>query len=237
MHGAMANATQSIDNIIDPCATAESQIHPYLTPFLLPPCSNPTPLHHTPPSHLTPFTFWPPKLIYHAPERGTFLVPDAHSLPLSFSSCSIDTEFCSAIPRALLCQTTLLVILPIFFRVSMCRCRHVRWFSQRAALKMVSINRRWTPAEMLDLKMSWTATRITIFGRRDVSHGHASERQRAAPHSWNAPDKQGPPEEDGGVAMVNVLIINVPVEDENCWTFTENTCQKCVSHASRLMTS
>ena len=87
---------------------------------------------------------------------------------------------------------------------------------------MVSINRRWTPAEMQDLKMSWTATRITIFGRRDVSHGHASERHRAAPRSWNAPDTQGPPEEDGAVTMVNALIFNVPVDDENCRTFMEN---------------
>ena len=60
MHGAMANATQSIDNIIDPCVTAEDQLHP----FLLPPCSNPTyaiqPNATTPHTSVTRVTSWSP---------------------------------------------------------------------------------------------------------------------------------------------------------------------------------
>ena len=88
MHGAMANATQSIDNIIDPCATAEDQI-PFLPTSLhsssllvptQPTPSNPTPLHHTPPS------------LWSLPGHQT----NIPSHVVSLSSCSI-AEFSSAI--------------------------------------------------------------------------------------------------------------------------------------------
>ena len=74
-------------------------------------------------------------------------------------------------------------------------------FVSERHLKLFSINRRWTPVEMQDLKMFWTAD-----GSRYFLEEFRSRPRIRKPESWNAPETQGPPVEDGGVAMVHVLI-------------------------------